>query len=223
MVRIWERGLRQQAKRLLPPIVPLVLYHGERTWKATTQFSALVAAPEALAPFTPEFRYQLCDLNQDQLQDLQGQATLQVALQLLKYIFSDELPTRLPGILGLFRTLLTQRRDALAYLETVLRYLAQASDRLDETTLQQALTQALTDDAGGTLMPTLAETWREQGMQQGRVESLRGTLRRQLTKRFGPLPEAIVQQIETAEQPALEVWLDQVLDAPALEAMFSKQ
>ena len=111
----------------------------------------------------PDFDYQLCDLSQDELKDLQGQATLQIALLLFKYIFTDELSARLPSILALFRTLLSQRRDGLGYLETVLRYLAQAADKLDEGALQQALNEAL-PAIGGTIMPTLAETWIEQGM-----------------------------------------------------------
>ena len=69
-------------------------------------------------------------------------------------------------------------------------------------------------------MPTLAETWIEQGMHEGLQQGELLTLKRQLTKRFGPLPAAIEQRLARAGRAELEAWLDQVLDAPSLEAMF---
>jgi predicted transposase/invertase (TIGR01784 family) len=232
MIRIWERESRASKRRRVPAIVPLVLYHGERAWQVAPRFSALVTAPPALQKFVPDFDYQVCDLNQDELRDLHGQATLQVALLLLKYIFSDELRTHLPRILALFRTLVTSQHDGLAYLETVLRYLAQATDQLDETTLREALYKAL-PDMGETLMPTLAETWIEQGLQKGLQQGVekglqqgveqgeRLILERLLVKRFGPLPEVLEQRLANASRAEVEAWLDQVLDAPSLETMFS--
>lgn len=75
-------------------------------------------------------------------------------------------------------------------------------------------------------MPTLAETWvkqgLEQGIEQGSLISLRTTLRRLLTKRFGPLPQTIDERIENAESAVLEAWLDQVIDTPSLERMFDE-
>ena len=58
-------------------------------------------------------------------------------------------------------------RDALGYLETVLRYLAQVAGELNESILKAALLEALPSDIGDKLMPTLAETWHEQGLQKG--------------------------------------------------------
>ena len=73
-------------------------------------------------------------------------------------------------------------------------------------------------------MPTLAETWIEQGMQKGMEQGMQQgellTLKRQLIKRFGPLPSALEQRLAKASRAELEAWLDQVLDAPSLETMF---
>lgn len=225
MVRIWQQAKQEQAQPPLPPVLPLVLYHGEQGWNAATAFSALIDAPEALAAFMPQFRYQLCDLTRDQLDGLQSQAALAVALQVLKYSRNQELAQRLPEILALFRQMLGRRDEALGYLEAVLRYLAQASGQLDEHDLREALTRALPDDIGDSVMPTLAETWveqgRQEGLQKGGLQSLRRTLRRQLTRRFGPLPEAVNQRIDQADIATLEAWLDQVLDALSLQTMFN--
>ncbi len=46
------------------------------------------------------------------------------------------------------------------------------------------------------------------------------TLARQLKRRFGPLPDAIQAHIAAANLEQLYRWLDAVLDAPTLDAVF---
>lgn len=227
MVRIWEQAKAELAKPPLPAIIPLVLYHGERRWTAATEFSRLIDAPPELAAYTPTFSYQLCDLTQDQLDDFNQQAILAVALQVLKYGRSGELPQQLPAILSLFTELLTKRDEALSYLETVLRYLAHVSGELDVTTLKAALARALPSEIGETMMPTLAETWHEEGLQQGLQQGseahARRMLRTQLTQRFGELSDAIEQRIEQADQAQLDQWIEQVVTTPTLAALFTEK
>ena len=105
-----------------------------------------------------------------------------MTLQVLKYSRSDELPARLADVLALFRQLLSQREDALAYLETVLRYLAQATGQLDEPTLRQALVQALPSNVGEKLMPTLAETWLNKELSRESSKELNKELNKEKSK-----------------------------------------
>jgi predicted transposase YdaD len=53
----------------------------------------------------------------------------------------------------------------------------------------------------------------EKGLQQGEV----ALLRRQLQRRFGPLPEWAVQKLEAADRATLEAWGVRLLDAPSLD------
>ena len=55
----------------------------------------------------------------------------------------------------------------------------------------------------------------ERGLERGRIE----TLRRQLTRRFGPLSEACEARLNAATLQQLDVWTDRVLDAPSLSAV----
>ncbi len=61
---------------------------------------------------------------------------------------------------------------------------------------------------------------REEGWEEGELSSLRRILKKQLSQRFGVLPERIGQQIERAEQSQLDRWLEQVLEAPSLTTLF---
>ncbi len=65
----------------------------------------------------------------------------------------------------------------------------------------------------------------QQGIQQGellgkRVEAAT-TLRRLLAKRFGPIPAEVELRISAASLEELETWIDRILDAPTLEAVFA--
>ena len=57
----------------------------------------------------------------------------------------------------------------------------------------------------------------QQGIQQGEVI----VLKRQLTRRFGPLPEWAEQRLEQASLQELEGWAERVLEAPRLEDVFA--
>jgi len=73
MVRIWEQEHKQGSLEDLPPIISLVLYHGEFACSAAEDFRALVAAPDALRLFVPDFRYRVCDLSRGEVQRIKGQ------------------------------------------------------------------------------------------------------------------------------------------------------
>ena len=49
------------------------------------------------------------------------------------------------------------------------------------------------------------------------------SLTRLLQRRFGPLPETVQSRIAEASLDELDGWVDQVLDAPSLEAMFGEK
>jgi hypothetical protein len=57
------------------------------------------------------------------------------------------------------------------------------------------------------------------GLEQGREQGRLNTLTRQLSRRFGPLPDAALARLRSATPDQLDLWTDRVLDAPTLEAV----
>jgi len=178
MVRIWELSLKQQSEQRkpqprrqktplrLPPIFPLVVYHGLDKWTVSTEFSGLFGdLPAALRPYIPNYRYWLADLSAIKDDELKGYVILKVGLLLLKYIQRDELGEQLSEILGLLRAL-TYKQTALEYLETILRYIASGSDKVTKEVLQEKV-QELFEQGETPIMPTIAEIWREEGRIEG--------------------------------------------------------
>jgi predicted transposase/invertase (TIGR01784 family) len=193
MVRIWEHGMEQRPVTRLPAIVPLVVYHGPQRWQVDQRFSALVAAPAAFADYVPDFRYSLSDLSAYSDAELAGAVGLQVTLLLLKHIFDAEWHTTLPKIMALLEKL-AQAEDSLAYIETVLRYMATAARSLGREELTAAVNQTF-PETGGALMQTIAQTWVEEGAMQTRREDILALL----DIRFGPVADRVVTVLAQIE------------------------
>jgi hypothetical protein len=59
----------------------------------------------------------------------------------------------------------------------------------------------------------------DMGLEKGLHKGQLNTLVRQLTRRFGPLPESALARLQSARPDQLDLWTDRVLDAPTLEAV----
>jgi predicted transposase/invertase (TIGR01784 family) len=61
MVRIWEKCDKNAP---LPMVLPLVLYHGERSWEVSKQFKDLFQVLLGTEPYLVDFSYQLLNLKE---------------------------------------------------------------------------------------------------------------------------------------------------------------
>jgi hypothetical protein len=62
----------------------------------------------------------------------------------------------------------------------------------------------------------------KQGLVEGKLEGEANVLCRQLTRRFGPLGEAIQARLDNATLDQLGQWADNILDAKTLEDVFKE-
>ncbi|HMV04689.1 MAG TPA: DUF4351 domain-containing protein, partial [Accumulibacter sp.] len=61
-----------------------------------------------------------------------------------------------------------------------------------------------------------------EGRVQGRHEGEVRLLAKQLSRRFGVLPEWVGERLAQASEDELQVWAEAVLDAPTLAAVFGE-
>jgi hypothetical protein len=95
------RNQHPEAKHL-PPVYPLVIYHGERPWRVANDFHSLVQPlPEALAPFVPQFRYALHDLSARTNAEVKGRVVSRLVQLALRWIFTDAPLERLRELIAL--------------------------------------------------------------------------------------------------------------------------
>ena len=201
MVRHWERAQREKI-RPLPPVIPIVVYHGRERWEISENFVGLFEGPEALRPYWPDFRYELQDLSRYSIEDVRGGIILRVVSMLLMSIFDPKLSERLPGIFRLLNEW-DDEKSALELLETALRYLSATAKEINDQKIRAALEEAFKKD-GGSIMGGFVEKWIEkgkeeglqEGLQEGRQRERRDSILDLLMLRFDATPVSITNRLE---------------------------
>ena len=233
MARIWERWLRRApSSAVLPPIVPIVLYHGDQKWHRSVEFSDQfkldAELAKALAPFLPRFRFVLDDLSMrsdEQLLSRDLSALAQVTLGALKYGKTSYLTDRfVPAWANSIRALLEQPKGFVE-LDTILYYLFIVNPNTDIQTLENAMQQYAGSDAASAVITAgdrLRAEGREEGREEGRQEGLaRAVLRLLEARGFAVADTTRVRIEQCSDLQKLEQWLCRAPTVATADEIFS--
>lgn len=188
LVRFWEQQLKES--QMLAPIIPLVIYHGERVWQTPIDFFSRLGAPEGLRPYQPDFHYHLSDFSHLSDEEIRGQIWLRVSLSVLRAIFNPHLRQELEGLVALMFQL-SEQRTGLEYIRTILYYLSGATEKIRREDLQNALYQQ--GEQGKKLMNTIAQEIFQEGIEQGMESAMRQNIVDLLQLRLN-VPETTFQE-----------------------------
>ena len=202
MVKIWELVLKQgQFHTRLPIIVPLVIYHGRSPWNIDTGFKHLFHVPDGyFEAYVPDFEYLLYDISHFTDEEIKGAVILKASLLTMKYVFRPELGKQLEKIFGLFKDL-TLKETGLEYLETLLRYLVNATDTIKKDDIARAI-QSIPE--GDKIMPTIAEQWKKEGFEEGIQQGIQQGIRQGIQE---GIQQGIQQGIREGILEAIELGL----------------
>ena len=171
MVKIWEQELKAEPELvLLPPIIPLVLYHGRAGWDISESFMDLIRE-EGVKGYVPDFSYILYDLSRYSDEEIRGAVIVKVFLMLFKHIFDEEFSGRLRGLFGLLKELSSGDKSSLEYIEMFLRYIMSTREDTTPEILKEIIEDAISEETGGVVM-TVAEQLIKKGISEGRAEGL---------------------------------------------------
>jgi predicted transposase/invertase (TIGR01784 family) len=166
MVHVWDFYLANHDKaKFLPPVLPLVLYHGKSKWNLGDHFSKLFDTPTPLHVFIPDFKYLLLDISHEPDENIKGSPILQILLKTLKYIFKPEIKTKLPEIIQLFEEI-KNKNNTLDYLSALITYLVNAAGNLDNEEIEVTVSKVFSE--GGEIMATIAEKLVNKGIDKGK-------------------------------------------------------
>lgn len=232
-----RRELGPQGK--LPPVLPIVLYHGAAPWRASADLAELLLTPPpGLAPLQPAQRYLLIDRGRYDSALLATQANLVAALfrlehsrnwqdihgvvaSLLAWLHEDEHASLRASlarwiVARLRRQLKNTKIPVSIDLPEVHAMITQEfetwADELEYNGLQKGLQQGRREGL---------ERGLEQGRQEGKLQAERARLHLLLQKRFGSLPPVVAAQIEAAQRVQIEQWFDRLFDARDLDEIFA--
>lgn len=228
---IWTQWRKDHPRaRRLPPIVPIVVHHGRRPWRAPTSLLPLFdlrglepAAARALAALQPAFAFSLDDVSRcddASLRRRDASPLAQLALASLRTLRGASVQATLTAI----ATWLDVVARALATpgggerIDVLWSYVLAVSDVTDAQL--RATVRPAGPRAEESVMST-AKRLHAKGKAEGRTEGHAELLLRQLDARFGPLPIAVVARVHAAPAADLERWAIAVLSAPTLAAVFA--
>ena len=216
MVKIWDLYLKQQQEPILPVIIPLVIYNGRRKWTIKTNFSYLFGEIEReLNKYIPEFNYLLYDLSPISDEEIKGKVILRATLMALKYLTTSEPGKHLKEIFSLFKDL-GRSNTALQYLETLLRYIASASDKIEEEEITEAIKQI---EKEADIMSTLAEKWIEQGRIEGQKQGeAQGMIKGMVLEAQEMVLEALMERFGLIK-PDLSVKIKGIVNREVLKSL----
>ncbi|MEA3466121.1 MAG: Rpn family recombination-promoting nuclease/putative transposase [Thermodesulfobacteriota bacterium] len=227
----WEEFHRQNPKDKLPPIIPLVLYHGKQGWRKNDILDLLdVDSPKLLKSYTPQFDYILWDVAQMDRDRKELSLEVRAFLQIMYHITRHTLPETLPQITQLLAQVTQDRTTTLEKIETYLRYAINCNDYIDEEDIAISLDTSNTKEE---LMPTLAQKWIDQGwergiergietgiergIERGKAEGARNgqsrLLRNLIQRRFGSVPTEVEMCILSATEEELEQFANNIFNA----------
>ena len=212
-----EQYRKQHPKaRHLPPVYPLVIYHGDRPWQAPANFHELVKPlPDPLMPFVPSFNYQLVDLSGPTDAEIKGRVLTRLVQLAMRWVFDAQPVERLRELLALISRL-DDRDTAVEVLESLLRYFVQGTQRVDEPTVRALLQQTST---GEPIMQIFIDRYIEQGINQGQRLGEATAVLRLIERKFGPPSDSVRERVLAADSDTLLEWLDRILVAESVDAV----
>jgi hypothetical protein len=226
---LWQQVIDEQKLKppaRLPPLLLLVLYNGERRWKAATASGELIAlSPDAaLWPWQPQVRYHLLDMGAFPKKQLARRAGLVALLFRLEQRHSlEELRELLDEVIGWFRQHEGYERLKGLFAELVREVFAGRGVRLSGSEgLSEMKTRISVDwDAG-------RETWVAKGKAEGKAEGIAvgkaqgkaEALVCLLAERFGAVAPSWQKRIRGAKLATLERWFKRAIVASDLRSVF---
>jgi hypothetical protein len=210
MVRIWERvGRGDGAARKLPPIIPVVVYHGAAPWNVPSRFLGLVDPCQGLGSRLLDFEMTVVDLEEIDDNCLSRDPTLRAGLLALKYATREAMQREKLGMI------LEALRLVPWLVIAGLVYILETFGSIDRAFLLGEVRRVM-PEYEDAVMSIAAQEWKAEWKAEWRVEALLQILER----RFGPLPEETRLRIAAATAGQIDAWFDRAIDAPALGAVF---
>jgi len=205
----------RRPRRLLPPVLAVVLYNGEKPWTAPLSLAELFKPMEGFTP--PDFRYVVLDVNRyapEELRPVENVTSgvflmeqskdveeLQIVLDELEEVVDD------PGL----------AQDIASLVSDVAIKLDLSDEEISRFKTLEEVRMSLLQRA-----EKWTQQWMAEGEARGRRLGMAKTLKNQVERRFGDLPDWAVGRIDRADVDTLERWSYLVLDATVLEDIFQE-
>ena len=225
---LYQDLIRQEAftpSGKLPPVLPIVLYNGEKRWNAAQNIADLVEpVPGGLEDYRPNLRYLLLDEGaivdapgwSDEMRNIvaavfriekhRDEKDVSDAMgHLAEWLSGPEQSSlRRAIIIWFYRVLLPNRAPGLEFPEVN-----------DFTNLHEV------HDMLAERIKKWPEQWEARGEARGEVKGEAKLLRLQITSKYGECPDWAQNKLNAANAEQLEAWGKRIFRAETLEELLS--
>ena len=162
----------------MPPILPLVVYHGQTRWSASDQFQDLLATPNAIreliASHVPSFLLQVEQLQHTPDEKLPGAGLDRLALMMFKHGRGGNVVDALRTAANLMIHEIHNSASGLRRVSIILEYALVVNDKATRDALRTTIgsLDPTLENAIMTAGQRLIEQGIEQGIEKGRLETL---------------------------------------------------
>lgn len=218
----WKRWKEQHEAKVplqLTPILPIVFYTGHSPWVGGRSFTELVGGPNVLRGLAPKWEprfWELREYSPEELAESPAEWLAALAVPRAERTSSDRFQTLFRRVLQRIEPL--AKNDAVRWHELLWFALSWAIRRRpgqERSDLLKVATESQSTVAGQQEVHRMSEiiegSWEQellargeargeaQGEARGRVLSRRDDLRLLLEERFGPLPQQLLDRIDSID------------------------
>ncbi len=224
---LWQDLIKQKqigAGEMLPPVVPVVLYNGERKWNVPLDVEELVTPVEGLKAYRPSCRYLLLDEQRIALEEQESASNVVAALFRLEQSRTREEIKRVIEKLLVWISGPEQASLRRAFASWITQSLSRA--RLGGADVPKAKELSEVRDMLEQRVIEWTKEWKKEGleeglkkgMEKGMEKGLRAMLRL-VEQRFGPLTAEQVSRLDTTD---LDRIADKLLTAESFEELIGQ-
>ncbi len=167
MVEQWYELEKQEVLgSKLPPIFPILVYHGEKGWTHGVHFHDIVNIPhDDMKPYIPNFQYFLSDTATEDVEKYNTSVVIKCWFLMVKSIKTPAMRERLFEIVNLLHDFLDQE-TAIEYIDIFYKYLANTDNIITKIDAVQAI-ETIFPGRGADMVKGWAKEYADEGMERG--------------------------------------------------------
>ena len=210
-----DESERAKANHRLPPVVAIIVHHGESKFRGKTELSEYFQSLPGLEDHLPRLQAILFDLSDiaddDPILNDPDVPELKVVLMVLKTVFRQDVALTIQEVLQELKPY-SDDPEMRRLIRATWIYLTGNAEYLNRH--MESLLGTFEEVVGEKIMPTMVEIWKAEGEVKGKAEALVAVLR----AKFHKVPEELEGTIRQMSDPiALESWIIQAATCQSLD------
>ena len=186
---------------MLPPVLPIVLYNGSRSWNAALSMEEIIQyVPGGLSRYRPDFQYLLLEERTYKEEGLPAHNLVGAIFRLEKSQYPEDIHAVVTNLIDWLKLpeQTSLRRAFTVWIKRILLPVRLPGQELPEVRDLMEVQTMLAER-----VKEWTREWKEEGIQQGILQSTREAVMDILELRFGVIPESIVKRLNEIYDPSI--------------------